>query len=64
MGKHQTPQRVLEVKGAYCDLYAQCQNNTQLKLCVTEKGGHSWPSGTKVRGDTAGSTAINANDII
>lgn len=59
-----TPQRILEVKGAYCDLYAQCQNNTQVKLCVTETGGHSWPGGTKVRGDAAGSTAINANDII
>ncbi len=59
-----TPQRVLEVKGAYCDLYAQCQNNTQVKLCVTETGGHSWPGGTKVRGNAVGSTAIKANDII
>ncbi len=59
-----TPQRILEVKGAYCDLYAQCQNNTQVKLCVTETGGHSWPGGTKVRGNAMGSTAINANDII
>ena len=59
-----TPQRVLEVKGAYCDVYAQCQNNTQVKLCVTETGGHSWPGGTKIRGDAAGSTAIKANDII
>ncbi|MFV1921186.1 MAG: alpha/beta hydrolase family esterase [Methylotenera sp.] len=59
-----TQQRVLEVKGAYCDLYAKCQNNTQVKLCVTETGGHSWPGGSKVRGNAAGSTAINANDII
>jgi polyhydroxybutyrate depolymerase len=58
------PQRVLEVKGAYCDLYKHCQNNTQVKLCVTKTGGHSWPGGTKVRGNAAGSTAINANDII
>lgn len=59
-----TPQRVLTVKGAYCDLYSNCQHNTQVKLCVTETGGHSWPGGTKVRGGAAGSTAINANDLI
>jgi len=59
-----TPQRVLSVEGAYCDLYSGCQNNTQVKLCVTETGGHSWPGGTKVRGGPAGSTAINANDLI
>jgi polyhydroxybutyrate depolymerase len=59
-----TPQRVLTVKGAYCDLYSDCQSNTQVKLCVTETGGHSWPGGTKVRGGAAGSTAINANDLI
>lgn len=59
-----TPQRVLTVKGAYCDLYSDCKSNTQVKLCVTETGGHSWPGGTKVRGGAAGSTAINANDLI
>lgn len=59
-----TPQRVLTVKGAYCDLYSNCQHNTQVKLCVTETGGHSWPGGTKVRGGSAGSTAIDANDLI
>lgn len=57
------PQRVLTVKGAYCDVYSACQNNTQVKLCVTETGGHSWPGGNKVRGG-AGSDAINANDLI
>jgi polyhydroxybutyrate depolymerase len=61
---HPEPKRVFEVKGAYCDLYSACKNNTQVKLCVTETGGHSWPGGTKVRGGTAGSTAINANDLI
>jgi polyhydroxybutyrate depolymerase len=58
-----TPERVLQVKGAYCDLYSACQNNTQVKLCVTETGGHAWPGGNKVRGG-AGSTAFNANDLI
>jgi len=58
-----SPQRVLTVKGAYCDVYSACRNNAQVKLCVTESGGHSWPGGNKVRGGT-GSTAINANDVI
>lgn len=58
-----TPQRVLEVKGAYCDLYQACQQGAQVKLCVTETGGHAWPGGSKVRGG-AGTTAINANDLI
>ncbi len=57
------PQRVLEVKGAYCDVYSGCNNQTQVKLCVTDTGGHAWPGGSKVRGG-AGSAAINANDII
>lgn len=58
-----SPQRVLQVSGAYCDVYSACQNNTQVKLCVTDTGGHAWPGGSKVRG-AAGSTAINANDMI
>ena len=58
-----TPQRVLEVKGAYCEAYGGCANNAQVKLCVTETGGHSWPGGSKVRGG-AGSTALDANDLI
>lgn len=57
-----TPQRVLEVKGAYCDAYS-CQNNSQVELCVTESGGHSWPGGNKGRGEPA-STAIDANQMI
>lgn len=59
----QPPQRVLTVKGAYCDVYQNCQQRTQVKLCVTEIGGHAWPGGSKVRGGK-GSTAIQANDII
>lgn len=58
-----TPQRVLEVKGAYCELYQGCQQHSQVKLCVTETGGHAWPGGSKVRGG-AGTIAINANDLI
>jgi len=59
-----TAKRVLEVKGAYCEVYDQCSDHTEVKLCVTETGGHSWPGGKKIIGKNAGSTAINANDVI
>jgi polyhydroxybutyrate depolymerase len=64
-GCNASPQRVLEVAGAYCELYTGCKDNTQVKLCVTETGGHSWPGGQKVRdtGEPA-STAFNATDMI
>lgn len=57
------PQRVLTVNGAYCDLYNSCANGTQVKLCVTDVGGHSWPGGNKPRGE-ATSKAISANDMM
>ena len=62
---HPTPSRVLMKKGAYCDLYTGCLNHTQVKLCVTDTGGHSWP-GTQTfrkRQDTPAKT-INATDLI
>ena len=56
--------KVLSVKGAYCDLYSKCLSHSSVKLCVTEKGGHSWPGGKKPRGDQNSSIAISANDMI
>lgn len=59
------PQRVLNKSGAYCDLYAGCDQGAQVKLCVTETGGHSWPGGSKpggVRKKSPTSKAISAND--
>jgi len=63
-GCNPTPRRVLEKPGAYCDAYAQCRGNAEVRLCVTESGGHSWPGGHKVRTGEAGSTAISANDVM
>ncbi|WP_334187327.1 extracellular catalytic domain type 1 short-chain-length polyhydroxyalkanoate depolymerase [Noviherbaspirillum sp.] len=57
------PKRIVEVPGAYCDLYAACKAGTEVQLCVTETGGHSWPGAGKSRGDTP-SQAINANDVM
>lgn len=62
-GCPKTSKRVLDINGAYCDLYSPCKNGTEVKLCVTETGGHSWPGGEKPRGG-APSKAIIANDII
>jgi polyhydroxybutyrate depolymerase len=41
------PERVFDNNGAYCDLYTGCKANTQVKLCVTDDGGHSWPGAQK-----------------
>jgi polyhydroxybutyrate depolymerase len=59
------PKRVLETAGAYCDSYTACKGGVEVKLCVTETGGHSWPGGKKPRGGSAApSTAISATDVI
>lgn len=63
------PARVLDVEGAYCDLYSSCSDGSQVKLCVTETGGHSWPGGNKPGGrkqmkKEPTSKAISANDEI
>lgn len=57
------PRRVLDVPGAYCELRADCAGGTQVQLCVTETGGHSWPGGQKARGATP-SQAISANEVM
>ena len=58
-----TPQRVLEKDGAWCERYAPCAGGTQVQLCVTDAGGHSWPGGHKPRGE-APTQAISANDAM
>lgn len=57
------PKRVLEVPGAYGDLYTSKTNRSQIEIVVTETGGHSWPGGKAVRGKTP-TRAIDADDII
>ncbi|MGE0349025.1 alpha/beta hydrolase family esterase [Hydrogenophaga sp.] len=58
------PRRVLEVAGAWCKTRAPCRGGSEVELCVTETGGHSWPGGRKVLGGQAGSGALVANDVI
>ena len=59
------PQRVVSVPGATCDVYAPCAGGSQVELCVTDTGGHSWPGGSKSRaGKGEASQAIQANDVM
>jgi polyhydroxybutyrate depolymerase len=59
------PRRVLERPGAYCEAYEGCAGDASVQLCVTEKGGHSWPGALAVRrGKQAASKALDANDVI
>jgi polyhydroxybutyrate depolymerase len=60
----QQARRVLEVPGAWCELHAAGPDGAPVKLCVTERGGHSWPGGQKHRGDEAPSQAIRASDLM
>jgi polyhydroxybutyrate depolymerase len=55
------PRRVLEVPGAWCERHA---GDAPVQLCVTERGGHSWPGGGKARAQEAPSQAISANDVM
>ena len=58
-------QRVFSTRGAYCEAYAGCAAGVEVRLCVTETGGHSWPGGTAVRRAKAPpSDAISANDVM
>lgn len=67
---HCQPQaeRVLEVTGAYCDVNRGCDGGAQIKLCVTETGGHSWPGNPgrngMLRKKEPPSQAISANTMI
>ncbi len=56
--------RVLQLPGAYCEVHSGCAGGTEVQLCVTETGGHSWPGGTKPRGGRVGSDALSANETV
>lgn len=58
------PNISLKNEGAICEKYSACSGNTEVKVCTTETGGHSWPGGNKVRGKEPTSKAISANEVI
>ncbi|WP_133479330.1 extracellular catalytic domain type 1 short-chain-length polyhydroxyalkanoate depolymerase [Cognatilysobacter segetis] len=57
------PRRVLQVPGAYCEVRAGCAGGSKVQLCVTDRGGHSWPGGRKARGAPP-SPSISATDAM
>ena len=64
---NENSKRVLEKENAYCDLYTGCDDDVQVKLCVVEDGGHSWPGTEESPNPLEKSTpsqAISATDEI
>lgn len=55
-------ERIMEVENGYCDLYKGCNEGVQVKLCVAEDGGHSWPGLTLSKIEI--SQAFSATDLI
>jgi polyhydroxybutyrate depolymerase len=58
------PKRTLNTPAAFCQVYAPCAGGSEVQLCVTETGGHSWPGGEKLRGSEPPSQAISAVDVM
>jgi len=54
---------VLERPGVRCEVRSGCQDGAEVRVCVTETGGHSWPGGRKARGGK-GSDALDATQEI
>lgn len=54
---------LLRVSGARCDRHDAAAGGAPVQLCVTDTGGHSWPGGSKSRGESP-SEAIRANDVM
>jgi polyhydroxybutyrate depolymerase len=57
-----TPRRILEKAGAYCEAYSYCRRQTEVQMCVTDTGGHSWPGARARAGAAAPSQAISATE--
>ena len=56
-------QTVLQRPGVTCEVRSGCQGGAEVRLCVTDSGGHSWPGGRKALGGK-GSTALDATEAI
>lgn len=56
-------QRVLERPGVTCEVRSDCQAGVEVRLCVTDTGGHAWPGGRKALGGK-GSDALDATQAI
>lgn len=56
-------QTVLQRPGVTCELRSGCADGAEVRLCVTDSGGHAWPGGRKALGGK-GSTALDATEAI
>lgn len=52
-------QRVLDKPGVVCEVRSGCAGGAEVRLCVTDSGGHAWPGGRKALGGK-GSDALDA----
>lgn len=59
-----TPRHILDQGGAYCEAWSWCRGQSEVQLCVTESGGHSWPGGRKSPDGEVPSNAISATDLM
>jgi len=58
------PRRVLEKDGAYCEAWSYCRRQTEVRMCATDTGGHSWPGAKARAGAAAPSQAISATETM
>ena len=56
-------QRQTDQPGVVCEVRSGCGGGAEVRLCVTDTGGHAWPGGRKALGGK-GSTAMNATEAI
>lgn len=64
-GCGEKPKKEVDTDKLKCDLYEGCHEGRQVRLCVTEDGGHSWPGGVKPRNrGPEPSKAIDATEEI
>ena len=56
-------QTVLKRSGVVCEVRSGCASGAEVRLCVTDSGGHAWPGGRKALGGR-GSDALDATDEI
>ena len=59
------PERIFENNLSYCDSYNNYENESEVRLCVTTDGGHSWPGVKESRFSLSPSSeAFDATDMI
>jgi len=63
-GCSDAPRRVLEKDGAYCEAWTYCRRQSEVQMCVTDTGGHSWPGARARVASAAPSQAISATDAM